>query len=85
MEKRIGVVFGRFQVPHLALHPGYRALLAYVARVNEGVVVVLGEAVRADQRTSVDIRTGLIQAWEGVGPLLLAACSQTPQRSLYLS
>jgi hypothetical protein len=185
MEKRIGVVIGRFQVPRLALHSGYRALLAHVARENEGVVVVLGEAARADQRnplsfkhrqamfteeypafrvlplpdepsdanwvrhldavlasvlraeasatlclyggrdsflalyhrhggqfatvnlpdltspahcatdirrriaeeqrSSVDIRTGLIQAWEGVGPMLQAAGAQTPQRSLYLS
>jgi hypothetical protein len=185
MEKRIGLVIGRFQVPCLALHPGYRALLAHVARENEGVVVVLGEAAWPDQRnplsfkhrqamfaeeypafrvlplpdepsdanwvrhldavlagvlraeapatlrlyggrdsflalyhshggqfatvslpdftspahsatnirrrigeeqrSSVDIRTGLIQAWEGVGPMLLAAGSQTPQRSLYLS
>jgi hypothetical protein len=85
MEKRIGVIIGRFQVPGLALHPGYQAPLAHVARKNEGVVVVLGEAVRPDHRNSVDIRTGLIQAWEGVGPMLLAAGSQTPQRSLYLS
>lgn len=185
MEKRIGVVIGRFQVPRLALHPGYRALLAHVTHENEGVVAVLGEAARPDQRnplsfkhrqamfaeeypafrvlplsdepsdaswvrhldaalagvlhakapatlrlyggrdsfpaiyhrhggqfatvslpgltspahcatdirqrigeeqrSSVDIRTGLIQAWEGVGPMLPAAGSQTPQRSLYLS
>jgi nicotinamide mononucleotide adenylyltransferase len=65
MEKRIGVVIGRFQVPGLALHPGYRALLAHVARENDRVVVVLGEAIWPDQRNSVDIRTGLIQAWEG--------------------
>jgi hypothetical protein len=185
MEKRIGVVIGRFQVPCLALHPGYRALLAHVARENEEVVVLLGEAARPDQRnplsfkhrqamfaeeypafqvlplpdepsdanwvrhldavlaqvlhdealvtvrlyggrdsflatyhrhagqfatvslpnltspvycatdirhrigeeqrSSVDIRTGLIQAWEGVGPVPRAASAQTPQHSLSLS
>lgn len=37
------------------------------------------------QRSSSDIRTGLIQAWEGLGPMLLAAGAQTPQHSLYLS
>jgi hypothetical protein len=185
MEKQIGVVIGRFQVPRLALHPGYRALLAHVARESEGVVVLLGEAAQPnqrnplsfkhrqamfaeeyptfrvlplpdepsdanwvqhldavltdvasaeapatlrlyggrdsflatyhrhggqfatvslpdltspvhcatairrrigqEQRSSPDIRTGLIQAWEGVGPILLAAGPQTPQHSLYLS
>jgi hypothetical protein len=50
MEKRIGIVIGRFQVPRLALHPGYRALLAHVARENDAVLVLLGEALRPDQR-----------------------------------
>ena len=50
MEKRIGVIVGRFQVPRLALHPGYRALLTHVARENDAVLVLLGEAARPDQR-----------------------------------
>lgn len=50
MTMRIGVVVGRFQVPRLALHPGYRALLAHVARENDAVLVVLGEAPQPDQR-----------------------------------
>ena len=50
MNKRIGVVIGRFQVPRLALHPGYRALLAHVARENDAVLVLLGEASQPDQR-----------------------------------
>ncbi|MGI4734938.1 MAG: hypothetical protein ACRYG7_07135 [Janthinobacterium lividum] len=50
MKKRIGVLIGRFQVPRLALHPGYRALLAHVARENDAVLVLLGEASRPDQR-----------------------------------
>jgi hypothetical protein len=50
MKKRIGVVIGRFQVPRLALHPGYRALLTHVARENDEVLVVLGEAPQPDQR-----------------------------------
>ncbi len=51
MKKQIGVVIGRFQVPRLALHPGYRALLAHVAGNNDRVVAVLGEAARPDQRS----------------------------------
>jgi len=50
MATRIGVVVGRFQVPRLALHPGYRALLAHIAHQNDTVVVVLGEAPQPDQR-----------------------------------
>jgi hypothetical protein len=50
MNKQIGVLIGRFQVPRLALHPGYRALLAHVARENDAVLVLLGEAARSDQR-----------------------------------
>jgi len=50
MEKRLAVVVGRFQVPRLDLHPGYRALLAHVARENDAVLVVLGEAPQPDQR-----------------------------------
>lgn len=50
MATRIGVVVGRFQVPRLGFHPGYRALLAHVARENDAVVVVLGEAPQPDQR-----------------------------------
>ncbi|TVT38592.1 hypothetical protein FNT36_20645 [Hymenobacter setariae] len=50
MATRIGVVIGRFQVPRLALHPGYRALLAHVAHENNVVLVVLGEAPQPDQR-----------------------------------
>jgi hypothetical protein len=56
MKKRIGVVIGRFQVPRLALHPGYRALLAHVARENDVVLVVLGEAPRPDQRNPLSFR-----------------------------
>ena len=50
MNKRIGVIIGRFQVPRLALHPGYRALLAHVAHENDVVLVLLGEAPQPDQR-----------------------------------
>ena len=50
MEKRIGVLVGRFQVPRLALHPGYRALLAHVAHHSDLGLVLLGEAPRSDQR-----------------------------------
>ena len=50
MKKQIGVVIGRFQVPRLALHPGYRALLTHVAHENDRVVVLLGEAAYPDQR-----------------------------------
>ena len=56
MKKRIGVVIGRFQVPRLALHPGYRALLAHVARENDAVLVVLGEAPCPDQRNPLSFR-----------------------------
>jgi hypothetical protein len=56
MKKRIGVIIGRFQVPRLALHPGYRALLAHVARENDAVLVVLGEAPRPDQRNPLSFR-----------------------------
>jgi hypothetical protein len=56
MKKRIGVVIGRFQVPRLALHPGYRALLAHVGRENDAVLVVLGEAPRPDQRNPLSFR-----------------------------
>ena len=55
METRIGVIIGRFQVPRLALHPGYRALLAHVARENDAVLVVLGEAPRPDQRNPLSV------------------------------
>ncbi len=50
MTTRIGVIIGRFQVPRLALHPGYRALLTHVAHENDEVLVVLGEAPHPDQR-----------------------------------
>lgn len=56
MNKRIGVVIGRFQVPHLALHPGYRALLAHVARENDAVLVVLGEAPHSNPRNPLSFR-----------------------------
>jgi hypothetical protein len=56
MEKRIGVVVGRFQVPRLALHPGYRALLAHVAHENELVLVLLGEASQPDLRNPLSFR-----------------------------
>ncbi|RYE91260.1 MAG: NUDIX hydrolase, partial [Cytophagaceae bacterium] len=56
MKKRIGVIIGRFQVPHLALHPGYRALLAHVARENDAVLVVLGEAPQPSQRNPLSFR-----------------------------
>jgi len=56
MKKRIGVVVGRFQVPHLALHPGYRALLAHVAHENEVVLVLLGEASQPNQRNPLSFR-----------------------------
>jgi hypothetical protein len=56
MKKRIGVVIGRFQVPRLALHPGYRALLAHIARENDAVLVVLGEAPRPNQRNPLSFR-----------------------------
>lgn len=52
----IGVIVGRFQVPRLALHPGYRALLAHVAHENDAVLVVLGEASRPDQRNPLSFR-----------------------------
>ena len=55
MSTRIGVVIGRFQVPCLALHPGYRALLAHVARENDAVLVVLGEAPQPDQRNPLSV------------------------------
>ena len=50
MSKQLGVIIGRFQVPRLALHPGYRALLAHVARENDAVLVLLGVAPQPDQR-----------------------------------
>jgi hypothetical protein len=53
---RIGVLVGRFQVPCLNPHPGYRALLAHVARENDAVLVVLGEAPRPDQRNPLSFR-----------------------------
>ena len=53
---RIGVLIGRFQVPCLNLHPGYRALLAHVARENDAVLIVLGEAPRPDQRNPLSFR-----------------------------
>jgi hypothetical protein len=56
MTTRIGVVIGRFQVPRLALHPGYRALLAHVARENDAVLVVLGEAPRPNQRNPLSVQ-----------------------------
>ncbi|RZK15001.1 MAG: hypothetical protein EOO56_23785, partial [Hymenobacter sp.] len=56
MSTRIGVVIGRFQVPRLAQHPGYRALLAHVAHENDAVLVVLGEAPRPDQRNPLSFR-----------------------------
>ena len=56
MKKRIGVIIGRFQVPRLALHPGYRALLTHVARENDAVLIVLGEAPQPDQRNPLSFR-----------------------------
>lgn len=56
MSTRIGVVVGRFQVPRLGLHPGYRALLAHVAHENDAVLVVLGEAPRPDQRNPLSVQ-----------------------------
>lgn len=56
MKTRIGVIIGRFQVPRLALHPGYRALLAHVARENDAVLIALGEAPHPDQRNPLSFR-----------------------------
>jgi hypothetical protein len=56
MKTRIGVLIGRFQVPRLALHPGYQALLAHVARENDAVLIVLGEAPHPDQRNPLSFR-----------------------------
>ncbi|MFD1874360.1 hypothetical protein [Hymenobacter bucti] len=56
MSTRIGVVVGRFQVPRLALHPGYRALLAHVAHENDAVLVVLGEAPQPNQRNPLSVQ-----------------------------
>ncbi|RZL04568.1 MAG: hypothetical protein EOO62_20965 [Hymenobacter sp.] len=56
MATRIGVVTGRFQVPRLALHPGYRALLAHVAHENDAVLVVLGEAPQPGPRHPLSFR-----------------------------
>jgi len=46
---------GRFQVPRLGLHPGYRALLAHVAHQNDVVLVVLGEAPQPNQRNPLSV------------------------------
>ena len=43
MKKRIGVVIGRFQVPRLALHPGYRALLAHGKCRQKAITAVARE------------------------------------------
>ena len=56
MATRIGVIIGRFQVPRLALHPGYRALLTHVAHENDEVLVVLGEAPHPNQRNPLSFR-----------------------------
>ena len=56
MSTRIGVVIGRFQVPRLALHPGYRALLTHVAHENDVVLVLLGEAPHPDQRNPLSFK-----------------------------
>jgi hypothetical protein len=49
MEKRIGVIVGRFQVPYLGWYPGYKTLLKHVANESDQVLILLGESNSPNQ------------------------------------
>ncbi len=49
MEKCMGIIVGRFQVPHLGWYPGYKTLLSCVARESDKVLILLGESTNPNQ------------------------------------